>query len=68
MTGRLRRIVSCSVGAVRRFNRDQRGEMLEYLLVLAAFAIPLIALIQLLMDVLRDFYSMIAFHTGWPFL
>lgn len=68
MTGQLRRMVSCSARAVQRFSRDQRGEMLEYMLVLAAFAIPLIALIQLLMDVLRDFYSMIAFHIGWPFL
>ena len=68
MTGRLRGIVRCSARALRRFHRDQRGEMLEYLLVLAAFAIPLVALIGLLMDVLSDFFAMIAFHIGWPFL
>ena len=68
MTGQFRRIVSCSARALRRFHRNQRGDALEYLLVLAAFAIPLIALLQVLTDILRDFYSMIAFHIGWPFL
>jgi len=53
---------------LRRFHRDQRGDMLEYLLVLAGFAIPLLALLQVLTDILRDFYLMIAFHIGWPFL
>ena len=68
MTGHLRRIVGCSARALRRFHRDQRGDMLEYLLILAGFAIPLAALIRLLMDVLSDFFAMIAFHIGWPFL
>ena len=68
MTGQLRRIVSCSARALRRFHRNERGDMLEYALVLAAFAIPLGVLIGLLMDVLSDFFAMIAFHIGWPFL
>ena len=68
MTSQLRGIVRCSARALQRFHRDQRGDMLEYVLVLAAFAIPLGALIRLLMDVLSDFFAMIAFHIGWPFL
>jgi hypothetical protein len=42
--------------------------MFEYLLVLGAFAIPLFALAQVLLNVMKDRYAMTAFHVGWPFL
>lgn len=42
--------------------------MFEYLLIMGAFAIPLFALAQVLLDILKDQYAMIAFHVGWPFL
>jgi Flp pilus assembly pilin Flp len=54
--------------AVERFHRDERGDMLEYLLVLAAFGIPLFAVADTLSNILSDYYQMIAFHVGWPFL
>lgn len=53
---------------VVRFHRDERGDALEYLLVLAAFVIPLVAVFAILRNILSDYYSMIAFYVGWPFL
>lgn len=61
-------ILSRLAGAVGRFHRDERGDMLEYLLVLAAFGIPLFAVADTLSKILSDYYQMIAFHVGWPFL
>jgi Flp pilus assembly pilin Flp len=54
--------------AVIRFHRDERGDTLEYAAVLAAFAIPMMGLLALLRNILSDYYSMIAFYVGWPFL
>ena len=54
--------------AVARFHHDERGDMLEYLLVLAAFGIPLFAVADTLTKIMSDYYQMIAFHVGWPFL
>ncbi|NLX60569.1 MAG: hypothetical protein GXY74_15945 [Phycisphaerae bacterium] len=53
---------------LRRLHGNQRGDMFEYLLVLGAFAIPLFALAQVLLNVMKDRYAMTAFHVGWPFL
>ena len=51
-----------------RLHRDERGDLLEYLLVLAAFGIPMIALAGTLTKILSDYFAMIAFHVAWPFL
>ena len=53
---------------VLRFHRDERGGMLEYLLVLAAFGLPMVALTVTLTKILTDVYAMISFYVGWPFL
>ena len=60
--------VATWAGGLRRLHRDERGDALEYLLVLAVFVLPLVALMDRLKDILRDYYSMIAFYLGWPFL
>jgi len=51
-----------------RFHRDERGDALEYVTVLAAFAIPMMGLFAVLKNILSDYYAMIAFYVGWPFL
>ncbi|MFO8013692.1 MAG: hypothetical protein R6X20_10355 [Phycisphaerae bacterium] len=52
-----------------RFHRDERGAgMLEYGLVFAAVAVPVMALFVKLFDVLADYFGMIAFFVSWPFI
>lgn len=51
-----------------RFHRDERGGMLEYGLVFAAVAVPILALFTKLFDVLSDYFGMIAFFVSWPFI
>ena len=59
-----RRVAARVVG----FHRDERGDALEYLLVLAVFGLPLVALTTTLTKILTDVYAMISFYVGWPFL
>ena len=54
--------------AVVRFHRDEQGGMMDYLLILAAVGIPLIVLSGTMMKILTNYYAMLAFHVGWPFL
>ena len=56
------------VARIAGFHRDERGDALEYLLVLAAFGLPLVALVTTLTKILTDVYAMISFYVGWPFL
>lgn len=60
----LRRVLS----PLGRFHRDERGDALEYVLVLAAFILPMTVLFRLLRDILAEYFAMIAFYVGWPFL
>jgi Flp pilus assembly pilin Flp len=69
MSGLITRIsVGRQVAALRRFHRDQRGDALEYVVVLALFVIPLMALADKIRDILQDYFAMISFYVGWPFL
>jgi len=55
-------------GAVARFHRDQRGGMLDYVLVLGVFVPLAVFMIVKLFEVLSDYFGMIAFYVTWPFL
>ena len=69
MSGRrLRILVGRRLEALRRFHRDQRGDALEYVVVLAVFALPLMALAGKIADILKDYFAMMSFYIGWPFL
>ncbi|HUW99963.1 MAG: hypothetical protein WBD63_00135 [Phycisphaerae bacterium] len=51
-----------------RFHRDERGAMLDYVLVLGVF-VPLMFFVFIkLFEVLSDYFGMIAFYVSWPFL
>jgi len=55
-------------GAVARLHRDQRGAMLDYVMVLVVI-VPLVFFVfQKLFEVLSDYFGMIAFYVSWPFL
>ena len=54
--------------ALRRFHRDQQGALLDYAMVFAFVAVPMIFLIQKLFEVLSDYFAMIAYYVTWPFL
>jgi len=54
--------------SVRRFHEDEEGGMLDYLLVLAAFAIPLFLLATIFQKMIVDYFMSVAFNVGWPFL
>ena len=56
------------VERLRRLHRDERGDALEYLLVLGVFALPMWVVSTKLLDILGDYFAMIAFYVGWPFL
>ncbi|MGB2937023.1 MAG: hypothetical protein WBD05_02315 [Phycisphaerae bacterium] len=51
-----------------RLHRDQRGAMLDYVLVLGVICVPLFILFDKLFEVLSDYFGMIAFYVSWPFL
>lgn len=51
-----------------RLHADEQGGMLEYVMVMAAVAIPLMGLFEALFAVLSDYFGMIAFFVSWPFL
>lgn len=55
-------------GAVLRLHRDQRGAMLDYVLVLGVFVPLAVFVIAKLFEVLSDYFGMIAFYVTWPFL
>lgn len=57
-----------AVEPLGRFHRDERGQMLEYVMVFAFIAVPLMFLFERLFEVLSDYFSMIAFFVSWPFL
>lgn len=65
MIGEMLRRVRSPLG---RFHRDERGDALEYVLVLAAFVFPMTILFRVLRDILAEYFAMIAFYVGWPFL
>jgi len=56
------------LSAVARFHRDQRGAMLDYVLVLGVFVPLAVFVIVKLFEVLSDYFGMIAFYVTWPFL
>jgi len=53
---------------VARLHRDERGAMLDYVMVLVVI-VPLVFFVfQKLFEVLSDYFGMIAFYVSWPFL
>ncbi len=53
-----------------RLHRDQRGStMLETLLILGMFVIPLVwLLLPVLWNIMQDYYLSFSYCVGWPFL
>ena len=54
--------------AVARLHRDERGGALEYVMVFAFVAVPLIFLMEYMLEVLSDYFGLIAYYVTWPFL
>jgi len=65
---RLRRWTGRAAGALRRFHRDEEGGVLEYALVFAFVAVPMIFLMEYLLEVMSDYFGLIAYYVTWPFL
>ena len=61
-------ILRRAIARAGALHRDEQGGALEYVLVTAAFALPIMGLGRFLQEMLSDFFSMIAFCVGWPFL
>ena len=59
--------LACRAG-LDRLHRDERGGALEYVMVMGAIAVPLMALAEAIFQVLSDYFGMIAFYVSWPFL
>ena len=53
---------------MRAFHRDEEGGLLEYGMVFAFIALPLIFLFDKMFDILSDYFGMIAFFVTWPFI
>ncbi|MBL7139653.1 MAG: hypothetical protein ISS74_01955 [Planctomycetes bacterium] len=53
---------------LRALHRDEEGGLLEYGMVFAFIALPLIFLFDKLFDVLSDYFGMMAFFVTWPFI
>lgn len=52
-----------------QLHRDQRGDMLEILLMMGAFIIPVsFVVLPMLWEILQDYYLSFAYCIGWPFL
>jgi Flp pilus assembly pilin Flp len=57
------------VRALGRFHRDQRGwTMLDYAMVFAFVAIPLVLLFDKMFQIISMYFAMIAYYITWPFL
>ena len=55
--------------AAARLHRDERGyTMLDYVMVFAFIAVPLMFLFDKLFEVLSDYFGMVAYYVTWPFL
>jgi hypothetical protein len=68
-----------AAGLLLGFHRDEQGGVLEYAMIFGLFAITLIlpvwpidgqyrSIPGMLLEVLGDYFSMIAFFVSWPFL
>jgi len=56
-----------SVGTVRRMFDDQHGQAaLEWILIVAGFALPMILVFRLLMAVLGEYYVLVTFMETLP--
>jgi Flp pilus assembly pilin Flp len=55
-------------GRLARLHRDERGGMLDYVMIIAAIAIPVIALYGRMFQIISDYFGMIAFYVSWPFI
>ena len=53
---------------VARLHRDERGGLLEYAMVFAFVAVPLIFLLEYMLEILSDYFGLIAYYVTWPFL
>jgi hypothetical protein len=51
-----------------RLHRDERGSMVGYALTIAAIVIPLFVLLEYMLEVLSDYFGLIAYYVTWPFL
>jgi len=52
-----------------RLHRDERGAgLLEYAMVFAFVAVPIVFLFDRLFDVLSDYFGMMAFFVTWPLI
>jgi len=63
-----RRRAGRAAGSLVRFHRDERGNMLEYAMVFAFIAVPMLFLFERLFEILCDYFGMIAFFVTWPFI
>lgn len=52
----------------RRLHEGERGDLLEYLMILAAIVLAMVPLSTFMLRVAVDFYDMVAWHVSWPFL
>ncbi len=69
MTGRERQTVRKNVRSIIvRLHGDEQGGMLDYAMVFAFVAVPLLFLFEKLFDVLADYFGMIAFFVTWPLI
>jgi hypothetical protein len=59
-----------SVGhsAFARLHRDERGGMVDYAMIIGAIGIPLFVLLEYMLEVLSDYFGLIAYYVTWPFL
>jgi len=59
---------TAGIRAVVRLHRNERGDMIDYVMVLAVI-IPLVILVgNKMMAVLMDYFGMIAYFVTWPFI
>ena len=66
---RRKALASRVIRAVRCLHRDERGyTMLDYVMVFAFIAVPLMFLFDKLFEVLSDYFGMVAYYVTWPFL
>ncbi len=63
-----RRRAGRAAGSLVRLHRDECGNMVEYAMVFAFIALPMMFLFERLFKILCDYFGMIAFFVTWPFI
>ena len=55
-------------GPLARLHRDERGSLVDYAMIIAAVVIPFFIVLEYCLEILSDYFGLMAYYVTWPFL